>query len=654
MERPVMSGLFFNMKRNILIPIIICCLFSHVVMAQQGFFLNDWQQKSIVSPSYTDVAKPTATATVTMTINAGDTITKISKYLFGNNSNLWMSQLTTEADLINHITNLKPNLIRAPGGSISDVYFWNALPDQPPADAPDSLVNENGVKSKAGFWYGKNTGSWTLALDNYYAMLQQTGSTGIISVNYAYARYGRGPNPVAAAAHLAADWVRYDNGRTKFWEIGNENFGTWEASYRIDVTKNQDGQPEIISGALYGQHAKVFIDSMKKAAQQIGATIYIGAELYDHAPESWENNTVKTWNAGVINQVNTVADFYIVHSYYTPFNTNSNPTDVLNTATTVTQQMMNYVTQTIQTNGGIQKPIALTEWNIFATGSMQQVSHINGIHAGIVLGELIKNKYGQATRWDLANGWDGGNDHGMFNQGDEPGGVPKWNPRPPFYHMYYFQKYCGDKMVQSGITGSTDVLGYATSFSSGQLGVALFNKGTANQTVQINFQNFVPGTRYYWYTLTGSTDNGQFSRQVIVNGILPTNASGGPLNYATINPNSATADNNVKITLPARSSSFVLVERGMTTPVNDIDPLDKLIRLVNNPSNSGSFTLQFDGFTLADQFDIQLMNAAGQTIHSLVARNTRTLTINKYLSSGVYFIKIGTKKGFTLKKLVVN
>src|ERR1044071_6728576 len=99
---------------------------------------------------------------------------------------------------------------------------------------------------------------------------------------------------------------------------------------------------------------------------------------------------------------------------------------------------------------------------------MQQVSHVNGMHAGIVLGEIIKNKYAQASRWDLANGWDNGNDHGMFNQGDEPGGIAKWNPRAPFYHMYYFQKYCGDKMVQSAVTGSSDVLGYATSFTSGQ------------------------------------------------------------------------------------------------------------------------------------------------------------------------------------------
>ena len=50
-------------------------------------------------------------------------------------------------------------------------------------------------------------------------------------------RYGTGTNPAAKAAHLAADWVRYDNGRTKYWEVGNENFGDWEAGYRINIAQ---------------------------------------------------------------------------------------------------------------------------------------------------------------------------------------------------------------------------------------------------------------------------------------------------------------------------------------------------------------------------------------------------------------------------------
>ena len=77
--------------------------------------------------------------------------------------------------------------------------------------------------------------------------------------------------------------------------------GIWEAGYRIDVSKNKDGQPEYLTGDLYGQHFKIFADSMRKAAQEIGKTIYIGAVTVEAAPQSWETNTRKTWNTGLLN-----------------------------------------------------------------------------------------------------------------------------------------------------------------------------------------------------------------------------------------------------------------------------------------------------------------------------------------------------------------
>ena len=141
-----------------------------------------------------------------------------------------------------------------------------------------------------------------MSVDNYYNMLQQTGNQGMITINYGYARYGTGADPVAAAAHLAADWVRYDNGRTKYWEIGNEDNGTWEAGYRIDLNTNNDGQTQIITGDLYGKHYKVFVDSMRAAAQEIGKTIYIGAQLLEKQPEIWQTATDQTWNAGVLHR----------------------------------------------------------------------------------------------------------------------------------------------------------------------------------------------------------------------------------------------------------------------------------------------------------------------------------------------------------------
>ena len=189
-----------------------------------GFFLNDWLPRTFTPPSYKDTAIPFS-STYTVTVNPSSIITKIPMSIFGNNANLWMTQMVTETSLMTDIKNLHPHIIRFPGGSISDVFFWNAPKNTPPADAPATLINANGTQSASPWWYGRNTESWTFSVDNYYNMLQQTGNRGMIIINYGYARYGTGANPASAAAHLAADWVRYDNGRTKYWEIGNENFG---------------------------------------------------------------------------------------------------------------------------------------------------------------------------------------------------------------------------------------------------------------------------------------------------------------------------------------------------------------------------------------------------------------------------------------------
>jgi hypothetical protein len=225
--------------------------------------------------------------------------------------------------------------------------------------------------------------------------------------------------------------------------------------------------------------------------------------------------------------------------------------------------MMNYVKQSITNAAGSIKPIALTEWNINAEGSMQKVSFINGMHAAIIFGEALKNNYGQTSRWDLANGWSSGDDHGLFNIGDEPG-VSKWNPRPAFYYMYYFQKMIGDRLLNTTISGSgaVNVLAYASSFTSGEKGVILVNKVNAQQSVSVNLQNATAGARFYFYTLTGGTDNGEFSRKVFVNGNGPTEASGGPSTiYNFIKPYSAKTQNGIKLTLPARSVVYMVIDK---------------------------------------------------------------------------------------------
>ena len=527
-----------------------------------GFFNDDWKGKSFSAPLTVSGTVPSSAATDELDIDLNKVLVKVPASVYGNNSNLWMGQMVTQPELMQYVKDLSPHIIRAPAGSVSDVYFWNGTDANPaPADAPANLLDGSGNSGTAYYWYGGNTGSWTFSLSNYYTLLAQTNSTGIITVNYGYARYGTSANPVGAAAHLAADWVRYDNGRTKYWEIGNETYGSWEAGYQIDVSQNKDGQPALVSGFMYGKHVKTFIDSMQAAAKETGTTIYIGATLYDKAPASWDNTSVQDWNKGVFQQAGSSPDFYIVHDYFTAYNTNSDVFDILISANSIPRAIMSFVKSELQTAGLPMKPIALTEWNIEATGSRQNVSYIAGIHAAKTIGSIIKNQFGEASRWDLANGWSNGDDQGMFNIGDEPGASP-WNPRPAFYYLYYFQQFFGDRMVQDSLqSASLDITTYSSSFSSGQASTVIINSGAGKHVVAINFKHFPAGSKYYWYVLTGGTDNGNFSGQVLVNGTGPSGATGGPLNYSSLKAYSAPLNGTIKVPVPPMGVVYLVADK---------------------------------------------------------------------------------------------
>lgn len=544
-----------------------------------GFFLDEWQPKTYKTPEFIEGTLPSST-THTVTVDASEIITKIPQKIFGHNANTWMGTFMDSPSFINDVTNLNANVIRWPAGSGSNVYFWNTNPvddpnvsgfkETPPTEymekwgVPKQFMNLEGQLEDAKFFYGQTNDNWRGSLENYYAMLAATGNEGSICVNYSFARYGTTKDPVATAAKLAADWVRHDNGRTKLWEVGNENYGTWEKGNRIDLSKNQDGQPEFLTGELYAKHFKVFADSMRNAAAEIGSQIKIGAVFQESEIQDWQSNTTKTWNEGLVKNIDNQADFYIAHNYITPYDDNTEAAIILKSAIELPEKMMGFIKNEISKHGGQEKPIAFTEWNMWAKDRMQQVSNTSGAFSVIVQGESIKNKYGMAARWDLYNGWENGNDHGLFSDGGVAND-PRMNARPSFYHMFFFQKTIGDRLVKSEdkTTGAIpiSVKSYASTYSSGEIAVALVNTSGTPQNVELKTENFNAGERFYWYNLAGGTDNGDFSRKVIINGTAPSLETGGPSNYTEIKAKSAKTSGGIKVTIPAWSSIFVMVDK---------------------------------------------------------------------------------------------
>ena len=71
-----------------------------------GFFLNDWAPRNFSVPAFEEAVKPSAAANVFVTIDAADVITKIPRTVFGQNANIWMTQIQTEPVLLNHLKKL--------------------------------------------------------------------------------------------------------------------------------------------------------------------------------------------------------------------------------------------------------------------------------------------------------------------------------------------------------------------------------------------------------------------------------------------------------------------------------------------------------------------------------------------------------------------
>ena len=636
-----------NFRLKIKVSLGIVLFYATSLFAQgPNCFLDDFAPKEATIPTSEVANKTTNSPTVTVTISA-DTLGQISKYVFGNALAVWIGNITGEATFVKNTQLLNPSLIRFPGGSWSNIFFW----DGAPSDVPDSAYDSSGKRVKFYAISGKN--DWPTTTDNYYILRQQTGSQGLITVNYGYARYGLSDDPVAQAAHHAAEWVRYDNGRTKFWEIGNENAGPWEAGWKIDTSANKDGQPEIISGQLYGQHFRVFSDSMRAAATEVGAKIYIGAQvLHYDGTNSW-NSVDKTWNAGVFSEVGDAADFYVMHNY---FGKDANAENLLTVASTEPKKNISFIRQDIANKNAFPKPVAITEYNMNYNSANETMgrSYINGMQATILFNEFIKNNFGLGARWLLATGEDG-----MFYLGDNSS--LKWQPRPAFYYAYYQRKFTGDHAISAAST-SANILAYASKFASGETGVVIVNKGKTAQVVKIDPLMIGVGNQYYNYSLTGGTDNGDFSLYVSVNGVSPTGTQWGPREtLESIPANAFLIDQAIKLDVPAMSVQFIMIEAGNNllypTSVANIQKNEQGLMNYPNPF-SDLTTIRFqtssNALVVLDVYD-HTGRKVSTLINSELPSGTHQVDFNgSLLPEGLYFYQLKVGNSLTTRKMLLK
>ena len=206
-----------------------------------GFFLDDWKEKKnpriSLSKKVINVNQEPTTYTIT---DFSKPLTKISKYIFGNNLGHWTNRKFLEQDeFIFNLKDIGIQVVRFPGGNAANDYFWDASElNQCPDGTPEIIYKSNFKKTtspKLG-----TQGNYRTRPEDYYELLLRTKSTGSICVNYSFCLYSNEKDElerVNNAANYAAEWEKEVNIKRglgiKFWEIGNENWGKWQAGYNV-------------------------------------------------------------------------------------------------------------------------------------------------------------------------------------------------------------------------------------------------------------------------------------------------------------------------------------------------------------------------------------------------------------------------------------
>jgi hypothetical protein len=525
-----------------------------------GFFLDDWQQKKNpkikLSKELININQNPTTYSLT---DFSLPLTKISKYIFGNNLGHWTSRKFLEKDeFIFNLKDIGIQVVRFPGGNASNDYFWDATDINDCPEGTPSIIYKSDFKKTTPPKLGNN-GSYRTRPKDYYELLMRTKATGSICVNYSFSLYSETEDEIKRvndAADYAASWVYEVNIKNqlgiKFWEIGNENWGKWQSGYNV---KDRG----VIDPKKYGQHCRVFIEKMKA----VDPSIKIGVVGYQK-PKT--NNPVqKKWNELVIPEIIDFADFYILHDYYAKYGAKLSPTEML-AAVDTTYSHIKVVNQAIEEftdKKAKHLPIALTEFNTRSNATISKkdgatnVSHSAGIFFAHSIGEIIRQGYGMAMVWDIENGYHDGKDHGMFASKKETD-LDWLTPHPSYFHYYFYNQCFGDTYYET-LSTKNSIRIHASSFSSGEVGLVVVNISDKEEVVEIELKNI---TSMEFAGVYEIYNENPISRKTGINGILTNKNAGGPENFKKIPANKIKLINNkIKILSKPFSANYILTKK---------------------------------------------------------------------------------------------
>jgi hypothetical protein len=443
-----------------------------------AFYVDDVQLGAAPAPAITHLS-----------VNATNAIRTADARWFGINAGIWDNDFDT-SETISELDEAGFQTLRFPGGGESDNYNW------------------------ASNTKGTNTWQWATSFENFAQVATTIGANVIITANY-----GTG-TPAEAAA-----WVRDANATNlygfKYWEIGNEIYGTWETDSNV--------YPH--DPYTYATRAQSYIQQMKAADPtiKIGVVVITGEDTYSNgytnhpATNSATGQVHYGWTPvllSTLKQLGVTPDFAIYHWYPEYTGTESDPFLLHGTsnwqsdAADLRGQITDYFGP-----AGTNIELLVTENNSDdGNQGKQSVSLVNGLYHADSLAQLMKTELNSYIWWDLRDavatngnmdptlyGWRMYGDIGTING---VGNVLS-NRYPQFFTAKLMPHFIGAGDTVLNASSDYGLLSaYAARRTNGSLTFLAINKDSVSSfTANIALTNYAPGGTATLYSYGMPQDN---------------------------------------------------------------------------------------------------------------------------------------------------
>ncbi len=435
-------------------------------------------KKTIAGVAATLALAAAARAQVNVAVDATTTVRVVDNRMFGLNTAVWDNSYA-DSQTLTALKAVDARFLRYPGGSTSDDYDWS----------DSMLVMEHTVAGSTSF-------------DTFAAYATSIGAQVVITTNY-----GTG------TPAMAANWVQYSNIQKKYgfkyWEVGNECYGTWE----------DDTQALAHDPVTYATRAVQYIQAMKA----IDPTIKIGV-VCDASEDSYSNNynhmvtnpitgaSHSGWTPVMLTTMKglgVLPDFLIFH-YYAQNNGSENDATLLQFAPSwsfYSTELRTQLTDYLGTAGAAIELLVTENNSVDTSPGKQTTSLVNGLYMADSVADLMQTEFNSLVWWDLHNGQETGNNnsaslYGWRLYGDYGIESPAHDHYPTYYVMKLMANFArgGDKVVKA-TSDTALVSAYSALRTNGTLSVLLINKSpTVTYTVNLALNGYSPVSAATVYT----------------------------------------------------------------------------------------------------------------------------------------------------------